>query len=170
MASPALFDLTVAKLKVSKTINETAPGNFKHFYANPLFDRLVTPCLLYFLDKLQATTLNQVMLDHCWLWYSSRAPYGVSVSLQGFSTAMLMSLCLLYANASTYRFASTVLVTLPCCSQPLYSYHSLVLDLSNITNSRDQKVLCLNNFVLKSWGAHHFSPILTLDNRGLPTR
>lgn len=58
--SPALFDLAAAKAKVSKAVEDTAPGQFKHFYASQLFDRMVTSCLIYFVDKLQLTTLSQV--------------------------------------------------------------------------------------------------------------
>jgi len=60
--SPALFDLTTAKAKVSKVVEDTAPGQFKHFYASPLFDRMVTSCLIYFINNLQLTTLGQVRL------------------------------------------------------------------------------------------------------------
>lgn len=60
VASPALFDLAAAKAKVSKAVEETAPGQFKHFYASPLFDRMVTSCLVYFVDNLQLATLGQV--------------------------------------------------------------------------------------------------------------
>ena len=45
---------------MAKTIEDTAPGPFKHFYASPLFDRMVTSCLIYFIDNLQMTTLAQV--------------------------------------------------------------------------------------------------------------
>lgn len=58
--SPALFELATAKAKVSKIVEDTAPGQFKHFYASPLFDRMVTSCLVYFIDNLQLTTLGQV--------------------------------------------------------------------------------------------------------------
>ena len=60
--SPALFDLATAKAKVSKAVEDTAPGQFKHFYASPLFDRMVTSCLIYFIDNLQLTTLSQVCI------------------------------------------------------------------------------------------------------------
>ncbi|DBB00113.1 hypothetical protein WJX77_005666 [Trebouxia sp. C0004] len=59
--SPALFDLATAKAKVSKVVEETAPGQFKHFYASPLFDRMVTSCLIYVIDNLQLTTLGQAV-------------------------------------------------------------------------------------------------------------
>lgn len=62
--SPALFDLATAKAKVSKAIEDSAPSQFKHFYASQLFDRMVTSCLIYFVDNLQLTTLSQVCIFH----------------------------------------------------------------------------------------------------------
>ena len=62
--SPALFDLATAKAKVSKAVEDAAPGQFKHFYASQLFDRMVTSCLIYFVNKLQLTTLSQVCILH----------------------------------------------------------------------------------------------------------
>ena len=57
--------MATAKAKVSKVIEDTAPGQFKHFYASQLFDRMVTSCLIYFIDNLQLASLSQVCLIPC---------------------------------------------------------------------------------------------------------
>lgn len=51
----------MAKNKVMKAIEETAPAGFLHFYQGPLFDRLLHGLIIYFCALFQHDSLVKCM-------------------------------------------------------------------------------------------------------------